>query len=303
VREWRDVGAIIERERPDVVHTHGYRADLLAGNAARRARVPVVTTLHGFVGGDWKLRVYERLQRRSLARFDAVVAVSARMADDLGSRAESMRLHVIPNAYGATRAPMTRQAAREALGIPPDRFEIGWVGRFSREKGPDVAVRALAMPASREAHLSMIGDGPERAGAISLAGELGVRNRVSFHGMRLDAADLLPAFDAFVLSSRSEGTPIVLFEAMAARVPVIATRVGGVPEVVGNEHALLVAPENSAALATAIGEVRANSVAAASRAEHAAARLAEAYDVGGWIRAYDRVYMHAMMHRGQRSAA
>jgi glycosyltransferase involved in cell wall biosynthesis len=302
-REWRDTAALIERERPDIVHTHGYRADLLAGMAARRARVPVVTTLHGFTGGDWKLRLYEKLQRRALPRFDAVVAVSARMADDLGARGAAMPLHVIPNAYAALRAPMTRDDARRALGIPAERFEIGWVGRFSHEKGPDVMVRALSTRAARGAHVSMIGDGPTRASVMALADAQGVRDRVSFHGTRLDAAALLPAFDAFVLSSRSEGTPIVLFEAMAARVPVIATRVGGVPDVVHSEHARLVAPEDGAALAEAIEEIRANPSDAARRAERAAARLEKTYDVGGWIRAYDRVYTDAMMHGRERSVA
>lgn len=290
VSEWRAVAEALAHVQPSVVHTHGYRADLLVAAAARRAGATTITTLHGFIGGDWKLRLYENLQRRSLHRFDAVVAVSARMASDLAARVDARRLHVVPNAFNASGEGKSRVQARSALGIPGDRFELGWVGRMSWEKGPDVMLRALAEPGAGNAHLSFIGDGADRHTVEQLAAALGVAGRVTFHGVRHDAPSLFRAFDAVVLSSRTEGTPIVLLEAMAARTPVIATSVGGIPDVVQAEHALVVPPDQPAAIAAAIAAVRADPAAASARAARAAARLHERYAVDPWVDAYDRIY-------------
>jgi glycosyltransferase involved in cell wall biosynthesis len=288
VHEWRAVSSALSELAPNVVHTHGYRADLLAGAAARRGNMPTVTTLHGFVGGDWKLKLYEQLQRRSLRRFDAVVAVSERMRDDVGFRVDARKLHVIPNAFAATGTMSSRTDARRTLGIPDEQFRLGWVGRLSNEKGPDVMIRALA--ATRDAHLSIIGDGVERQRVEQLALELGVSERVTFHGVRQDASALLAAFDGVVLSSRTEGTPIVLLEAIAAGTPVIATLVGGIPDVVQAQHALTVPSENPAALAAAIDALRADPAAARERAHRALARLRDRYAIAPWVAAYDRVY-------------
>jgi glycosyltransferase involved in cell wall biosynthesis len=294
LHEWRTVGGAITRLSPDVVHTHGYRADLLAGTAARHAGAPTVTTLHGFVGGDWKLRLYERLQRRSLCRFDAVVAVSAQMKSTLHDRVDARRLHVIPNAFASNARLMSRLDARRALGIPHDRFELGWVGRLSYEKGPDVMIRALASARGHgggaQFHLSVIGDGGERARVTQLATDLGVADLVTFHGVHQNAGSLLVAFDGVVLSSRTEGTPIVLLEAIAAGTPVIATSVGGIPDVVRGEHALLVPSENPDALAWAILALRDDPAAAAERAQRARVRARDHYAVEPWVWKYDRVY-------------
>jgi glycosyltransferase involved in cell wall biosynthesis len=302
LHEWREFGGALARFRPDVVHTHGYRADLIAGTSARRAGLPTTTTLHGFVGGDWKLRLYERLQRRSLRSFDAVVAVSARMRDDMAARVDAARLHVIPNAFAASGTRLSREEARRELEIPPDQFRLGWVGRLSVEKGPDVMIRALADAGASNAHLSIIGDGVERPRIERLAGELGVLDRVTFHGVRQDAAALLSAFDGVVLSSRTEGTPIVLLEAIAAGTPVIATAVGGIPDVVQAEHAIVVPAENPAALGAAIAQLRSDANAARERAVRALARLHDAYAVEPWVARYDEVYA-AIASRANRLVA
>jgi len=107
------------------------------------------------------------------------------------------------------------------------------VGRLSREKGADVILDAIAAckPPWR---LSIIGDGPERERLKQQAARLGITDRVTWHGPVSNAGKLLSAFDAFVLSSRTEGTPIVLFEAMHSGVPIVTTSVGGVPDVVSS---------------------------------------------------------------------
>ena len=144
---------------------------------------------------------------------------------------------------------------------------IGWVGRLTREKGADIFLEALALLPHRAWVASIVGEGRERAALEAQAARLGIADRVRWHGLVPDAAAIYPAFDAWVLSSRTEGTPIALFEAMAARVPAVVTTVGGVPDVVTPFEAILVRPEDPAALAAAIGNLLAEGDGAAARAE------------------------------------
>jgi glycosyltransferase involved in cell wall biosynthesis len=159
--DWRRIRRECAEYAPDVVHTHGYRADVLGGGAARAAGCRTVTTVHGFLGGDWKNRVYERLQRRAFRHFDAVVAVSRRMGEELSERSLP-QLHVVPNAFCSWHEIVAQDEARAALGLRAEEFCVGWVGRLSHEKGADVMVRALAENAMSDVHLSIVGDGPER---------------------------------------------------------------------------------------------------------------------------------------------
>jgi glycosyltransferase involved in cell wall biosynthesis len=281
----------LRRERPDIVHTHGYHCDVLHGRAARALGIPRATTLHGFTGGNLKNRVYEWVQLRAIRSFEAVVAVSAPMADGLRSRGIPERVvHMIQNAWRPTWDVLPARSARAELGAAADEFHVGWVGRLSREKGADVFLEALARVQPREKMVaSIVGDGPMRSSLEDRARELGLHH-VRFHGAYPQAGRLFPAFDAFALSSRTEGTPIVLFEAMAASVPIVAARVGGVPDVVSPRSALLVPPDEPAALAAAIQQVRGDPAAAAVRVVEARHVLDEKFSEGPWLEKYERVY-------------
>ncbi|HEX8246508.1 MAG TPA: glycosyltransferase, partial [Longimicrobium sp.] len=250
-RERAEVRALLARIRPHVVHTHGYRADVLHGGLARSLGMATVSTVHGFTGGDWKNRVYESLQRRALRRFGAVVAVSAPMARQLAGAPVT----VIRNAWSPAAPALGRRQAREGLGIEDGTFAIGWVGRLSHEKGADVLIAALPHLAGLPYRAVVVGDGPERDAVARCAAELGVAERVDWRGAMPQAGRWMPAFDAFVLSSRTEGTPVTLLEAMAAGVPVVAASVGGVPDAVSSAEALLVPPEDPRALAAAVRAV------------------------------------------------
>src|SRR2546428_526136 len=123
------VDEICRRIRPDVVHTHGYHVDVVDAGVARRHRVPTVTTVHGFTGGDLKNRIYEGLQRRAFHRFDAVVAVSRPLAGELArAGVPAARLHVGPNAWPGGAPPLPRDHARWRLARPEERFPVGWGG-------------------------------------------------------------------------------------------------------------------------------------------------------------------------------
>jgi glycosyltransferase involved in cell wall biosynthesis len=297
LRERRMIRERCHSERVDIVHTHGYRSDIVGGSAARQAEVPRVTTVHGFTGGGWKARGYEELQLWSFRRFDAVVAVSRPLAAQLRTRGVGAnQLHTIPNAFSSAASPLARDAARRALGLPPAGAVVGWVGRVSREKAVDVFVDAMAALGVDGVHAAVLGDGPERAGEQARAKGL-LANRFHWRGNVPDAARYFAAFDLLVLSSRTEGLPMVLLEAMAAGVPIVSTSVGGIPDLLSAQQAILVDPDAPLALAAAIRDTISSPAASTARAEAARRHLHESYSVGSWSERYESLYRRLLDER------
>lgn len=289
--ERHQVGVVVDRWRPQVANTHGYRADVNLRPVLRARRVPLVGTAHGFTGGGWKNRLFEWLDRRALGRCEAAVAVSR----PLGARLRSGgvrpdRLHVIPNAWAPSRTTLSRAEARERLGLPQEAVAIGWVGRLGAEKGPDVAVSAMARLRHPTATLSLVGAGREEPALRALASRLGVEDRIRWHGGVAAAGELMAAFDAFCLSSRTEGTPMALLEAMAIAVPVVVTQVGGVPDIVSGQEAVLVPSEDPDALAAALDFTLTHPAEADARARRARRKLETAFDMEPWLDRYQSLY-------------
>ncbi len=291
VRERAAIAALCRRLRPDVVHTHGFRPDVVDAGAARRLGIPTVTTVHGFTGVGWRIPVYERIQRYVFRRFDAVAAVSRPQVQRVvRDGVPPERVHLLPNAWPGDIEPLQRAVARSELAVPDDRFLIGWVGRLSPEKGPDVLVEALPHLRDDAVCAAVIGDGSYADVLRARARTLGVADRIDWLGTVPRAGALMSAFDVFVLSSRTEGSPVVLFEAMAAVVPIVATNVGGVPELVSPAEAFLVPSEDPAAIARAVRAVQEDPQAAATRAQRARARLTSEFGVMPWLERYDALY-------------
>lgn len=292
LRERREIARVCSAFRPDVVHTHGYRVDVVDRGVAARLGIRTVTTVHGVSpAGDRKGAVYAWIQSRNYRRFDAVVTVSSALRD--ATRTEGVpddRLHMIPNAFGGLHVPMSRANARRTLGLADESATVGWVGRMFRVKGGDIFLDALSRVSEPRPTAVMIGDGVDAGALRRLADALGLSDIVHFFPDIVDAGRLFAAFDAFVLSSRSEGLPIVLLEAMAAGTPIVATRVGGVPELLGTEDALLVPPEDPSALAEAITKVLGDRPAAARRAASAANKVATEFSLDPWLDRYEAVY-------------
>jgi len=196
-----------------------------------------------------------------------VVAVSHKLRGELlTSGVPSHRLHCVPNCWSPTEPGLDRREARIALEVPPDAPIVGWVGRFSREKAPDVMIRAFAACEVPGARLSMVGSGPLEADCRALAAKLSVQDRVTWHGIVQDASRYLEAFDLVALTSWTEGTPMILLEAIAAGVPVVTTRVGGIPDVVSASEALLVEAGDVQAVAAAVAKVLTDRTGAQARA-------------------------------------
>src|SRR5437762_13024870 len=291
---WRERAAIRElsrRLRPGIVHTHGYRPDIVDAGVARRLGIPTVSTVHGFTGGGPKNRLYERLQRRAYRRFDAVAVVSRPLVERLTQDGvPPHRIHFVQNAWRETTPPLDRPTAQRALGVQAETFRIGWVGRLSGEKGPDVLLDALVHLTDLPLSVSIVGNGAEQRSLLARAATLGVEQQVCWHGTVPEMAQYFAAFDVFVLSSRTEGTPIVLFEAMAAGVPIVAASVGGVPDVVSPAEAALVPPADPVALAAAIRAVYHDPVVARARAKRARVRLLTNFTVARCSSRYDAIY-------------
>jgi len=228
----------------DFVHTHRYKDSVLGALAAKLAGVPhVVRTVHGLrepmTGWNTlKFRIYEALERAVLLCFaDLVVAVSRSMADMLrrsGYRPTSVtQIHNGIN-LGTIAARRSRDEVRRQLGIDPAAFVIGTAGRLSPVKGQAGLLRAVRQirDAQPGTICVMVGGGPLEAELRAEATTLGIAEACRFTGARDDVHDLVGAMDVFVLPSLSEGIPMALLEAMALGTPVVASAVGGVPEVI-----------------------------------------------------------------------
>jgi glycosyltransferase involved in cell wall biosynthesis len=252
----RTLATLLRDERVDVLHTHTLAAANALGRlAARRAGVPVVSHLH--IENHFRsatkpvLRFADNLTARSAA---ALVAVSEDTKRAYERQGYPHRIEVV---YNGVELDGTGPAGlRAELGIPHDAPLVGEVGRLCDVKGQRELIEALTQVP--DARAVLVGADLEHGGAYEAdlertAERLGVRDRVVFAGRRENAAALLAELDVFALPSWTEGLPLVVLEAMAQRRPVVATPVGGTPEVVvDGETGLLVPPRNPDALADAL---------------------------------------------------
>ena len=289
--ERRIFGQLLDSWGPDIVHTHGYRPDVVDAGVARGRGIPTVTTVHGFTGGRMKNRFYEWLQRRAFRQFDAVVAVSKRLARDLTEAGVSpARVRTVQNAWAPSAGFLDRDAARARLGLDAERLAIGWIGRLTPEKDPELMLRAFAILEKGETVLAMLGQGRMLDEVHRLSETLGVKDRVVLPGLIPQAARLLRAFDVLALTSRTEGTPMVLLEAMAAGTPIVSRAVGGVPEMLSEEEAFLVHSDDQEAMALALSRALGSPTHARAKASRALRRLEEEFSVGPWVERYFEVY-------------
>src|SRR5207247_1768501 len=249
----------VARERIDIVHTHMDVADFYGALAGRLGGARcVVATKHApdefRPRRTWKRYPFLLLERLSYQMDDAVIVVSEglRFFFETVERLPRRKMIVIGHGVDATARPATREEARRSLGLPQQGPLIGAVGRLSPEKGQNVLLQALpsVLAAFPQAACVLAGEGPARAALEAEARRLGIGDRVVFLGLRRDVPMVLAALDLFVQPSIYEGFGLSLLEAMAAGLPVVASRVGGIPELIEDGRTgLLVPPQDSMALA------------------------------------------------------
>jgi glycosyltransferase involved in cell wall biosynthesis len=298
-REAREAARLIRANGIDVLHTHVYRADFVGYAAARMTGIPVVSTFHGDCGGGLVNRFYEWSMKRLFRKFDGVIAVSESNRERL-ARAGCRGSHVVVVPNGMTPAALLpRHDARNRLGVDENGSTrvIGWIGRFSQEKGPDQFIDAIAQMPSDRATAVMVGDGPERAEIERRAERSGVR--VRFAGLIPDAARLLAGVDLLVMSSRTEGLPMVLLEAFAAEVPVAGFTVGGIPQLLTERTGWPVVPGDVGALAAAVSTALSHEPEARQRAMHAREIVKRDFGLDGWLDGVENVYRLACGRSGK----
>lgn len=248
----------------DLLLCHGYKANVLGRIAARRNRIPCVAVSRGWTGEDRKVKAYEWLDRRHLRFMDRVVCVSEGQAEKVRRwcGVPEKRLRVIRNSARLSaferRDPAARWKLMELYAAPPERIVLA-AGRLSPEKGFHVLVEAAAQVP--EARFVLFGEGSLRPELERRVSELGLADRFVMPGFRTDLDSLIAAADVVVLPSFTEGLPNVALEASAAGVPVVATAVGGTPEVIADgETGFLVPPGQPAAIAAKLNQLVNDSV-------------------------------------------
>ena len=238
--DWRVVTrmlAVCRREKVAVWHGHDYKTNALGLLLKRFWPMRLVTTVHGWVQNTPRTPLYYKIDQLCLTRYERVICVSDDLFEAcLNCGVPTRNLVLLENAIDAeeyTRR-QTIAAAKAKLGIPTDGLLIGAVGRLADEKAFDVLIHSVDALVRRDldVRLVIVGEGGERANLERLAAELGLRDRVILPGWQADVRGYFEAMDVFALSSRREGLPNVLLEAMALEVPVVATRVNGVPRLV-----------------------------------------------------------------------
>lgn len=278
----------------DVIHAHGYKANVYGHRVARKKQLPAIATCHNWPGTPWELRFYYHvLDRLALRSFDHVVAVSEAVRDSL--RLFGMpgrKISVIYNGVDVSQygQPGIDSASRRQSDGP---INIGYVGRLDMQKGLDPLLLAVA-PLLRERpelKLTLIGDGPAREQLRALANQLRVEDKVIFAGQRQDMPAVYASLDLFVLPSLREGMPMTVLEALAAGRPVIATDVGAIPKVVINgETGLLVKAGDVDGLRNAILKLLSDASLAARLAKNGRAHVTRFFSADTMAQAYMGVY-------------
>jgi glycosyltransferase involved in cell wall biosynthesis len=246
---------LASRTKADVVHAHGYKADMYVYFAFRRSRIPFVSTCHNWIDNDLTVSLYGMADRFVLRNYAAVVAVSAEVKQRLlKAGVRENKIHLVQNGidlrkFDNASPSLANRSSSERSPI------VGLVGRLGHEKGVDIFLRAaaLALVDYPSAKFVIAGDGPDLEKLNLLIDELKIRDSVSMLGRRDDMPSVYASLDILVSSSRLEGLPMTILEGMASRLPLIATPVGDVPTVVlDGRTGILVPSENAEALSARI---------------------------------------------------
>jgi glycosyltransferase involved in cell wall biosynthesis len=288
---------LLRRERPDIVHASSSKAGVLTRLAARLVGVPIrVFTVHG-----WAFLAYSGLSSRLYRWADRFVRplTTATICVSEGEQAAGLEAHtcdrertvVIPNAVDVSAVPRSQHDRATPLIVA--------VGRLKAPKDFITLVRAFSVLPERSFEALIVGEGPDRPELEQEIRRLGLAGSVQLAGERSDVPELLARADVFVLSSASEGLPVSVLEAMAAGLPVVASRVGGVPEaVLDGRTGVLVRPGDPDELAAALERLVADTALRRRLGAAGRARAGECFDLEPFRRAHVELYSRELARRG-----
>ncbi len=287
----RRIADFLRREQIDVLHTHGYKANLY-GWLAPKPRTTQVATCHNWAVRSGSLGFYSVLDRLALRRVPAVVAVSDGVKNRLADfGVTEPRVRVIPNGVDVRRFSQGKSTLRDELGLGGRKI-IGAVTRLTPGKGCDILIAAMPKVLGKHpnATLVIVGAGPLEAELKNQAAALGLANRIHFAGARADMPDVYASFDVFALASLDEGMPMSILEAMSAGVPVVATSVGAIPRLVNLQTGWIVPPGEMPPLAEALSEALDEPARAGDRAQRAREHVEARYSARAMALQYMRLY-------------
>ena len=308
-RDWTlgaRLATALRRSDVDVIHAHNFTPFFYACLASVAGRIPVIATFHNTHLVNWSRARVAAL--RTVGRRAAfLVSVSQKTQDVLAALVGSTtdpRLVFIPNGvdlnFFAGESWQVRKKLRESLDLGESDRVIGSVGRLSPEKDYPTLIHAFAQVRKQDesARLIIAGDGPEHTALRSLVESLALQNSIRLLGSRDDVKDLLATFDLFALSSVTEGTSVALLEAMAARLPVVATRVGGnIDLITPGIDGVLVNSQDVTEMATALARVLGDPKLAEALGSRARATIEARYSLQRMSAAYEDLYRRATNHQ------
>lgn len=276
-----NVSDIVRRRGISLIHAHGYKSNLFGAFAARWNRIPIVSTNHLYPMmplNDRKLKMYGQLDVKVTSRFlDRIVAVSEDIQRRMTKQGvPASKVQVIENGIDTSAFSTTSEASlvsgKRALGIDSESLVVGSLARLTPQKGQEYLLDAAAGVLAKRPSVTFViaGDGPLKEALAEQAERLDISDRVKLLGFRRDTRALLGSMDVFALSSIEEGLPMAMLEAMAARVPVVTTRVGDIPKVIeSGRNGLLVNARSSAELTEALLRLLGDPVERSALAERA----------------------------------
>jgi len=262
-------------------------------------RLPMVATIHGWTwtGGMTRMRIYEWLDSLSLSFIDRVVAVSSGMKEHPRIRdRRGLALEVVPNGIPLNSVAVSKDADglnADITAFCRQGYTIGAIGRLSPEKGFEALLEVVSTLSAQRADIRLVilGEGGLRNNLETAARKLGIERMVLMPGYVRDAKHYLPFFSLFAMPSLTEGLPIVLLEAMQSAVPIVASRVGGIPDVLQDGRCgLLIEPGSHEAFSLGIRDVINNPKEAAQRVDAASQRVMEDYSSRAMAEKYLVIY-------------
>ena len=298
-RSVRHIRRLLGRYRADVLHSHGYKADLYGYAAARPGNTALISTCHNWPSQRPLMQVYAALDRFVLRNFDRAATVSDAVADILRrSGIDPKKISVISNGVDPERFRYAPPDLRREIACGREPL-VGFVGRFVPGKGGEILLAAARKVIAEhpDARFAFIGDGPLRGAWQLLARSLGIEDRVVFTGSRSDMPEIYASLDIVALPSLNEGMPMCLLEALAAGKPVVATKVGAIPRiVVPGITGLLVEAGDESGLAAILRLLR-DPELSAQCASNSRRRATERFSCDAMARDYIGLYEEALARR------
>jgi len=283
----------------DLIHTHGYLADLLGYLVSKKVKLPIISTCHGFIYDGMKLKLFYNLDIRVLRSFDKIISVSDSLKTDLiNKNVPADKISLIentPELITTNDRQEMRYKLRKKFSVKSNEILLGYIGRLSEEKGLCYLIESIKSldDTTHKFKLILIGKGCQDTKLKLLSDKYRISSKVIFAGFQKDIDSWLAAIDIFILPSLTEGTPMVLLEAMSHGVPCIASAVGGVPLLIeSGVDGILVQPGNPSEINSAIYSISTDFTKRDNIINNARMKIEKKYNINEWIKKIETEYIN-----------